>query len=160
MKTTLLCLTASLLVSGCQCITPPAVDTTPPVVTLSVIFTNAAGQEQTFSVTSANRIPRTVTLPIGRVRGLPFTLSVAVSDAGGVRRLHREQTDFVVLPGDLESAGTNDIPAQDFSRCARTWRQMGVVFNYQQGTSHRFRASGTDFAGNQARTPEITVQWQ
>src|SRR5688572_23709005 len=70
--------------TGCQCITPPANDSDRPTPTLTVIFNNASGAEETkFVNTTDHNTDVSVQVPAGR----PFTIFYSANDPGGVKTL-------------------------------------------------------------------------
>lgn len=157
----------SLGLAGCQCISVPAQDSTPPKAGLNIIFNEDAegqpgGVERTVTITSnAAGNPPAVQIPRGRT----FQVLYSGNDEGGVRTLIAEYEDLgpdsVTNPdGSISQRliAVPSIPDGDFSSCAKTTRVLN--FEWRMDGPASLKVKAVDFRGNEASTRTIEIHPQ
>lgn len=141
--------------AGCQCITPPSTDPNPPAPTLTVIFNNAQGLEETRFV---NRTDHTADISVQVEAQRPFTIFYSANDAGGVKTLTLDWKYNKILSSGLGQLVSPLIAPDDFSSCAKTYRAVNRVHQWEgEARQWQFILIADDFKGNHANTPKITV---
>jgi len=150
---TLLAAYATLVSTGCRCISVPATDSTRPIATLRISWDNSA-QVQYVNTTDHNNAI-TVNVPAGKT----FTIAYSGSDDGGVKQLHVDYQFTGPIVNGVATSGHPLIAIDDFSSCAQTNHVVAKDFPYSPATAVRyvFSSSATDFKNNIANTPTITV---
>lgn len=152
------CLIYLLGMSACKCIEVPASDSTPPSVTLTVIYEDVSGNSNTVYVNTTDRTsPQSVSIP----KENEFSIIYSSSDRGGVEETFLDWAYTTYLGGGIAQTTSPLISPTVYSGCPKTYRAETVEYPADPSLNRRvytFTAHAKDYRDNRNVSPALTIE--